>query len=380
MRIDFKIALYGLLFGLGISVAGMALPMRYPNIPTLILDIMIYGGLAIAFGSFVLIIYELVIKPRLAKKTIQHTKIINLHKLFLSDFDSTKPPSNFYLTIAKGTAKSMYQTVDYILWPDFTTKTISLSIYLAKSDYTFIAFRLLIPKYSEIVQENLSSDGLTFSGQVYIYHETDLSPEQVDLLINEYKNHGLFPQFRGNDYLIQAEKQISPKLIISLHELSSLTKKGYLTYKIVFSNDTDKQCIIKSAILMTLLHDDLIKLNQYNVEEINYNNNYKNIFDNYGQMSVSPHNQPNPIFPKTLGPDDLWSYEIVEPFDPHEFVKKNGLPNIRKIPIGVSIHIIDIKGRLLTDDLGFHSEILVSNDGTNYNTSSSYIQHYMLIN
>lgn len=78
MRIDFKIALYGLLAGIGSTVAAMALPLRYPNISPLVLDIVLFGGLALALGSCLLIIYELVFRPRLAKevKLIPLTMII----------------------------------------------------------------------------------------------------------------------------------------------------------------------------------------------------------------------------------------------------------------------------------------------------------------
>ncbi len=68
MRLDFKIALYGLGFGFGIAVVAMILPLRFPNIPPVVLDIMLLGGGTIALSSLLLIIYELIIRPRLAKE------------------------------------------------------------------------------------------------------------------------------------------------------------------------------------------------------------------------------------------------------------------------------------------------------------------------
>lgn len=242
MRIDLKIALYCLFFGLGIAVAGVALPLRFPNIPSWILDIMIYGGLTIAFISLLLVIYELKINPR-------HSK----------------------------------------------------------------------------------------------------------------------------------ENSISFKLIVSLLELSTIKAKGYLTYRIIFSNDSDNNWIIESIRMMTLSHEGLIKLNQFSVDEVNYNNNYKNMFNEHSLMSLVPHILPIPNLPKLLTPHELWVYEIKEPFEPNNFIKRHELPSIKRIPITLSIHVLDYKGRLLSDDLGFHAEIMILNDINNYNTSSAYIQHELLI-
>jgi len=68
MRLDFKIALYGLCFGFGITIVAMVLPLRFPNLPPIILDIMLFGGGTVALGSLLLIIYELFIRPRLIKE------------------------------------------------------------------------------------------------------------------------------------------------------------------------------------------------------------------------------------------------------------------------------------------------------------------------
>ena len=43
-------------------------------------------------------------------------------------------------------------------------------------------------------------DELTFSGRVYIYHETNLLPDRIDTLLEIYHKNGLSPQFRSRDY------------------------------------------------------------------------------------------------------------------------------------------------------------------------------------
>jgi hypothetical protein len=48
---------------------------------------------------------------------------------------------------------------------------------------------------------NLSSDNMIFSGMIYIYHEDDLSAQQLSKLIDEFKAKHLTVQFRGRAYV-----------------------------------------------------------------------------------------------------------------------------------------------------------------------------------
>lgn len=150
------------------------------------------------------------------------TKIRTLHELFLGDFKKTRLLGEYHLNTKQ---KDIY-TIEYIIWCDFDTKTKYLSIFLPKSDkYTFDACQFLIPRYQEIINGNIKSlmkgmiyhapgekeesyDELKFSGRLYIYHETRLLSSQIDSLTEDYKKHGLSPQFRGRDYLIMKNSPI----------------------------------------------------------------------------------------------------------------------------------------------------------------------------
>lgn len=244
MRIDLKIALYCLFTGIGIAIIAMVLPMRYPHINSLILDFLLYVGILIALGSFMLICYELFIKPNHA----------------------------------------------------YTNKT------------------------------------------------------------------------------------QSSKIIISLQDLSSLKAKGHLIYKIVLNNISDQKCIVESVRMMTLLKDGLKVINQEKYEYINETNNYNGLFDKYkyskGSLSLK---QYNTIFPKTLEPQEIWIYEHKEPFNLEYFVKNINLPHVKRIPVTLSILFIDFKGRSFTVDLGFYAEIKALDNMIDYNTSSHYIQHEIIL-
>lgn len=221
MRIDFKVALYALIFGLGIAVAGVALPMRYPNIPPLILDIMIYGGLTIAFGSFLLIIYELVIKPRLAKKA-------------------------------------------------------------------------------------------------------------------------------------------ASKISISIHDVSSIWQSHFI-WKIAFGNETSKQCIIESISITTFNNDDLLLINKH--DNINLENNYKNMFDKHKMVSFPCHLIRTFKSPVTLTPGDLWSYGGNEGFHYRAWSNIYESKNIIRIPVGIMIRFIDFSRQSRAKFVAPFAEIFLLKDG-----------------
>ncbi len=150
-------------------------------------------------------------KPESEKKL--ETK--SLHDLFLNDFNKTHMIGDYHLT---KNDKVVY-SVKYNIWGDFESKTLFFSIFLPESDYTFEACRFLIPIYREILNGDIRSlmkamihqtpgskpeswDELSFSGRIYLYHETHLLPDRIDTLTEEYNNSDLHPQFRGRDYLI----------------------------------------------------------------------------------------------------------------------------------------------------------------------------------
>jgi hypothetical protein len=166
------------------------------------------------------------------------------------------------------------------------------------------------------------------------------------------------------------EKQSSSKVLVSIHPIYSL--EGFLTLKITFSNDSDKQCIIESVHMMTLIHDALIELNK--TADISLDNNYNNMFEGKSRMSLVPYPfvEPKPNLPKVLTPHELWPYETREPFDPLTWMKSHGLENIKRIPIGLSIQIIDFTGSTKMISLPFISELSISEDGKIHGNRGGY--------
>jgi len=158
------------------------------------------------------------------KKEAIKTK--TLYDLFTTDFNKTHMLSDYHLT---KNDKVVY-SVKYIIWGDFDSKTMFFSIFLPKSDYTFKACRFLIPRYREILSGNIRSlmkgiinqapgsraeswDELSFSGRIYLYHETHLLPDRIDTLMEEYKKEGLSPQFRSREYLLMKNSPLYEQVI-----------------------------------------------------------------------------------------------------------------------------------------------------------------------
>lgn len=144
------------------------------------------------------------------------TKTKTLYELFLNDFSGDHLLSEYEFNKDK---KILYK-VQYIIWADWDSKSSFYSIFFPKSDYTFEACKFIIPRYKILIKDqalnnlfkaiintppgnkSTSWDELTFSGRVYIYHETFLLPARIETLTEEYEKEGLSPQFRGRDYLI----------------------------------------------------------------------------------------------------------------------------------------------------------------------------------
>lgn len=69
MRKQDQITLIGIIIGLGATVAAMALPFAYPNLPLAVWRILFWGGLAITALSVLLLIYDRGIWPFHKKET-----------------------------------------------------------------------------------------------------------------------------------------------------------------------------------------------------------------------------------------------------------------------------------------------------------------------
>ncbi len=152
-----------------------------------------------------------------AKGSPEPFKPRTLYNLFRTDCQRTKILSKYYLT--NKSHKDFAYEIEYIVCGDFETKTLYLSIFLPKSNLTFAACKYLSTGYKGMLDEKLKKlmeaivhqkpgeaaetwAELKFSGRIYIYHETRMLPKKVELLMKDYKEKGLSPQFRGRDYEI----------------------------------------------------------------------------------------------------------------------------------------------------------------------------------
>ena len=54
-------------------------------------------------------------------------------------------------------------------------------------------------------------DELSFSGRIYVYHETRLLPARLKTLKEEYEKLDLSPKFRGWEYLIMRNSPLYPQ-------------------------------------------------------------------------------------------------------------------------------------------------------------------------
>ena len=87
MRREERFALFGLLCGLFATVAAMALPYAYPDLPILLWRILLWSGLTITSFCFLFLVYDLFIKSLLLKpeKQITSKLILSLRQLEISE-------------------------------------------------------------------------------------------------------------------------------------------------------------------------------------------------------------------------------------------------------------------------------------------------------
>lgn len=171
--------------------------------------------------------------------------------------------------------------------------------------------------------------------------------------------------------------QLSSRVLVSIQPIQSIG--GYLTLKMTFSNDSDKQCIIESIHIMTLATPALIEINK--TPDGSLDNNYNNMFAGKGMMSIVkyPFLQPKPNLPKVLTPHELWLYEVKEPFDLYKWLKSYELENIKRIPIALSIGWIDFTGASKMVSLPFNSEITIIEDGKVHKSEGKYQRTELLL-
>ncbi len=159
------------------------------------------------------------------------------------------------------------------------------------------------------------------------------------------------------------EKKISTKIIASILALSPST--GFLTMKISFTNDGNIDYQIDTAYMITMDRNSLLMINESNMDLGDIYNNINNML-NHDKISILESTiQQKPNFPKLLKPGDLWVSELKEPFDLKNYFEEHNLINIKRMPIGVMVRIIDYKGTIRFAWF-YNSEIVVREDGENY--------------
>jgi len=147
-------------------------------------------------------------------KKSETLKIKTIHDLFVSDCSHTQMLGTYTFTPV-----GVVYPIEYSVCGDFQTKSLYLSFFLPKSDYTLPACKYLPSAYAQILNGKIKllMQGMTHqapgekgetwadlrpSGRVFVYHETLLLPADIEDLALEYKKAELSPQFRGRDYEI----------------------------------------------------------------------------------------------------------------------------------------------------------------------------------
>lgn len=141
-----------------------------------------------------------------------------VNALFLSDFNYLLKFNNKGELHAKAENGEIVKIkIAYSVYMDFAARSRFMSIYIASSPATYHACQQVPNFYQEVLKESeevevhLKKPGdhateyskeLTFTGKVYVYHEDDLTLEQLGSLEALYKTKGLLPQFRGQSYAI----------------------------------------------------------------------------------------------------------------------------------------------------------------------------------
>lgn len=82
-------------------------------------------------------------------------------------------------------------------------------------------------EYKSIGEPKQALRDLTFSGRVFLYHETELSPRQVADLDDMFSSRGMSLILRGPDYLTQ--RRMSPQALPKQHsDQASVTSSSML--------------------------------------------------------------------------------------------------------------------------------------------------------
>jgi hypothetical protein len=161
-----------------------------------------------------------------------------MREFFKQDFTSLPKITETVPFVAKA---GWSQEIDAQLYVDLAGKAVFVGYFIPSSSHTVDICRELAnePRLTITdLEKKLSVKGgyvgensktkltdLTFTGRVYIYHETNLTPKDVDRLTDLYTSKSLSLILRGFDYFLAAQqsKNISPTIQTSSQE--NLTPK-----------------------------------------------------------------------------------------------------------------------------------------------------------
>lgn len=148
-----------------------------------------------------------------ARQHLSNPKELSLYDLFLTDFPGVQRIGETWkIKKDKDSLKVSYFSVIDL---EFQAKVLTFYIPNWRSMYDLCVFildqieskKLTIPEAINMKQKAIgdstisSSQEAKFSGRVFIYHETELSAEEIGDLTKLYKSKGLNVQFRGSSYL-----------------------------------------------------------------------------------------------------------------------------------------------------------------------------------
>lgn len=140
------------------------------------------------------------------------------------------------------------------------------------------------------------------------------------------------------------------KLILSIEELSIVDSKGGLTMDLLFHNDGTKEFIIDNIFMLIAGNHILPTLNDNDTIFNNFNNKAKLEYKRPDGKIIAPAGYYGmgalkSGFPRVLKSAESYPLKITVPFVVDKYFKEQKLVNIKKIPIGLQMFIINYKGQ-----------------------------------
>jgi hypothetical protein len=158
-------------------------------------------------------------QPPAAAPGVNNEPLSKLHGLFLSDFPNLFKTQSETALRGRDENGEIEYMMNSVLYRDFTNKTYSIGLYMPSTPLTHQICVFLVLEHKKIVddlikimpeitshnvatEECVTDTDLIFDEKVVIYHETDLSAEEITDLKTLYRNSGVSVEFRGTGYVI----------------------------------------------------------------------------------------------------------------------------------------------------------------------------------